>query len=1204
MKKKLLSILLSAFMIMTSFTTRAFADDLSVIINATNKSGDSGTDTDGTNFDIKFDQSDSNGWNICDVDNTFSITSKGNEKIKKIEFTVGAFFGESDISTENLIASPFGTYNTITDIKTNDIVTLSFDNSVSSVQINWKDENSILQFKSAKIYYEDYFTVSYDANNATSGTVPTNQTKTSGVGLNLATNTGNLAKTDYTFNGWNTKADGSGTHYDAGAIYATDADTTLYAEWINYALAVNKQDGTLIDYYDKIDKAIEKACEVSGTVVLLKDYENVTSSIVIPENANIVFDLNGKKISGSVNSSGIIKLTGSNAKLTIKNGTVENLHSKGKYGIYVLTGDNMELILENVIATGTSSGVYLNKNTCVATLTDCTSTFTANASKEVTINSGTYSSFGAGSTTTTNILGGTFGAIKAHAGTINIENGTFESGFEGQTSSSAPTVNISGGNFLGKINGKNTSKYNFQLSGGYYEIEPDDTLIVKTPKSYTTERTGSEDEAKVDIEKYKYKVVEGTSYVAQILDAGGSQIADKKYTNLADAFTNAENGQTIQLIKNIDIKDSKIEINNKTITLDQNGKTIYGSNNDGVLVLTGTTKLTVKGSGLIECSGKYSVYVKDTAELALDHGTIRNTAKDSTGYGTGAAVGLFENSKFNATNCNIISELEGIYAEGSSIVTLGTGASAAGGNYLDTYGAYLKDNAKLTINGGTLGYVELSGGTKSSGNGAFLVSNASITVNDGSTVVGERYGIVDNGEYSPGATITINGGTIKSTASSTTSNFAGIYHPGGGTLTIKGGIIEGNTGVYAKSGTNNISGGNIIAHGTKQNFYHSSSGMVSTGDALVVESCDYPSGAPKVSVTGGAFYSKNAYAVASYNQSSYEPIVGFLKAGIYGAGSDRIDIMDVASTKDLIAKGYTDIRNPDTATNIEHPWMIGVIDIEDPEEDEILVDTGIGIIKVDTSFGTKMIADESYPNIEISNLNKAISNEEKEETIKNAAQDAALNSDSDEPKVEVNVILNVEVAKANKKTSLAEKIKDDKEGTYDENKVEYIDITIDKIVKENGEIIQVEEIKTTSDFQIISIPILSIFESNDVKERIFVYRNHIDEHNDETNVPFTKVEKDYGPSYNGECYWIDGDNICIKAKKFSVYGFGVQIDEIPAEKKPTPTPTPTPDSKPRYKVPKTGVDGTHSNNHSLLKLSSLSLLVIGTYLVIKKKKDN
>lgn len=76
------------------------------------------------------------------------------------------------------------------------------------------------------------FSVTYNANGATSGSAPANQTKTAGVNLTLATNTGSLAKADYTFAGWNTKADGSGTHYDTGATYTTDAALTLYAEWI------------------------------------------------------------------------------------------------------------------------------------------------------------------------------------------------------------------------------------------------------------------------------------------------------------------------------------------------------------------------------------------------------------------------------------------------------------------------------------------------------------------------------------------------------------------------------------------------------------------------------------------------------------------------------------------------------------------------------------------------------------------------------------------------------------------------------------------------------------------------------------------------------------------------------------------------------------------------------------------------------------
>lgn len=74
-------------------------------------------------------------------------------------------------------------------------------------------------------------TVTYDANGSTGGTKPADQTKTYNVTLVLATNSGALIKTDYTFSGWNTSADGTGTDYVAGADYTANADITLYAKW-------------------------------------------------------------------------------------------------------------------------------------------------------------------------------------------------------------------------------------------------------------------------------------------------------------------------------------------------------------------------------------------------------------------------------------------------------------------------------------------------------------------------------------------------------------------------------------------------------------------------------------------------------------------------------------------------------------------------------------------------------------------------------------------------------------------------------------------------------------------------------------------------------------------------------------------------------------------------------------------------------------
>ena len=75
------------------------------------------------------------------------------------------------------------------------------------------------------------YIISYDENGANGGTVPNDQTKTHDVDINLASNSGNLVKTGFTFDGWNDAADGTGMDYAESSTYTTDANLTLYAKW-------------------------------------------------------------------------------------------------------------------------------------------------------------------------------------------------------------------------------------------------------------------------------------------------------------------------------------------------------------------------------------------------------------------------------------------------------------------------------------------------------------------------------------------------------------------------------------------------------------------------------------------------------------------------------------------------------------------------------------------------------------------------------------------------------------------------------------------------------------------------------------------------------------------------------------------------------------------------------------------------------------
>ena len=88
-------------------------------------------------------------------------------------------------------------------------------------------------------------------------------------------------------------------------------------------------------------------------------------------------------------------------------------------------------------------------------------------------------------------------------------------------------------------------------------------------------------------------------------------------------------------------------------------------------------------------------------------------------------------------------------------------------------------------------------------------------------------------------------------------NGIAIYMPNAKELNIGRATITGETGVYIKSGTTNINGATINAHGKKAAFEHNGNGANATGSAIVVEACGYPGGDPVVNIVSGEFNSVN-----------------------------------------------------------------------------------------------------------------------------------------------------------------------------------------------------------------------------------------------------------------------------------------------------------------------------------------------------------
>ena len=95
------------------------------------------------------------------------------------------------------------------------------------------------------------FSINFYGNGNTSGTAPDGRTDlTSGTKYTVPGNTGSLQKkvgnNTYTFQGWNTMPDGTGTHYAQNDVITIQGDVTLYAEWY----LANNYSATVVTYLD------------------------------------------------------------------------------------------------------------------------------------------------------------------------------------------------------------------------------------------------------------------------------------------------------------------------------------------------------------------------------------------------------------------------------------------------------------------------------------------------------------------------------------------------------------------------------------------------------------------------------------------------------------------------------------------------------------------------------------------------------------------------------------------------------------------------------------------------------------------------------------------------------------------------------------------------------------------------------------------
>ncbi len=112
--------------------------------------------------------------------------------------------------------------------------------TLNSTTYTWTPTSDV----TINVYMRQRYTISFNGNGYTSGTVPSTVYKVHGYSATISAN--NLTRTSYTANGWNTNAAGTGSHYTTSYGLST-GDVILYADWTPKTSTIKVQIKTSTD---------------------------------------------------------------------------------------------------------------------------------------------------------------------------------------------------------------------------------------------------------------------------------------------------------------------------------------------------------------------------------------------------------------------------------------------------------------------------------------------------------------------------------------------------------------------------------------------------------------------------------------------------------------------------------------------------------------------------------------------------------------------------------------------------------------------------------------------------------------------------------------------------------------------------------------------------------------------------------------------
>lgn len=556
--------------------------------------------------------------------------------------------------------------------------------------------------------------------------------------------------------------------------------------------------------YATLAEAI-KAAQNGDTIILLKNITLPSAQSI--SSKKLTLDLNGKTLSSTAYQT--IKLN-SNADLTVKdsvgNGKITNSYTGVATTVYLYQYGNINFTLESGTIESSPNGTDF-RTTAIERSKDCTGcTVNINGGSVVVPEAATDGrAIVAGKNMTLNvsggnIVGGTNGVAAYDGSTVTIsggmitarvaDTGTIKEAF-GMQIVGVANVTIDGGTITGvkmddngyKLDVPKVTLKSGEIKGSFYSVSNGTITFTVAPDA---EITFANDTVKkflpdtvelVETPAGTYGVAKAKVYVAKI--------GDTKYETLKEAIDAANTGNTITLLKDVD--------------LGTNRQYLYSTAPDKKNVCNLTFDLG--GHTITSSSTSYTV-IASREGLVIKNGTIENTASTTSKGAIYATFSTKGTHSLTLENVTVIAKDTGIYAttaNGDATVTIGD---------------------KTTINAAT--GIKVVGAVKETSR----TYTGSLTLNvSGGTVTGTKYGIHVTGPATKNVdakvTVKVTGGEVSSitTNSSSTSISSAAVTISGGTvtgdlknagkdvITITGGTFKGAVTKLDTNGTISISGG-------------------------------------------------------------------------------------------------------------------------------------------------------------------------------------------------------------------------------------------------------------------------------------------------------------------------------------------------------------------------------------------------------------